>query len=150
MTNPVKRLHTAGLIALRGEKVLLAFSNNKQAWYLPGGKIAEGETPREALCREIAEELNVVIVPHLLRYVGHIAAPAWGEPGNVLMEQACFRYDLEEAVQAGGEIGGVRYFDLSEYRQEPAQVPGVLQVFDWLQSGQLDQVSPGPAPASGR
>lgn len=148
MTNPIKRLHTAGLIALKEGKVLLAYSNNKKAWYLPGGKIDSGETPREALCREIAEELNTVIDPSWLRYVGHITAPAWGEASHVVMEQACFRYDLGAAVKAGGEIGGLRYFDEADYGLEPAQVPGVLQVFAWLREGRLDRVAPEPAEAA--
>lgn len=149
LTHPVKRLPTAGLIALQGEKVLLAYSNHKKAWYLPGGKIDSGETPREALCREIAEELNTVIDPALLQYVGCITAPAWGESPQVLMEQVCFRYDLREEAKAGGEIGGLRYFDRATYRLEEAQVPGVLQVFEWLHSGRLDNVVPEPTEAAG-
>ena len=76
MTSSLIRLHTAGLIALKEGKVLLAFSNHKKAWYLPGGKIDAGETPREALCREISEELSTVIDPQKLRYIGRITAPA--------------------------------------------------------------------------
>ena len=51
-------LHTAGLVVIQENKLLLAFSNNKKAWYLPGGKIDAGETPVEALQREIQEELG--------------------------------------------------------------------------------------------
>jgi 8-oxo-dGTP pyrophosphatase MutT (NUDIX family) len=148
MTHQVKRLHTAGLIALKREKVLLAFSNHKKAWYLPGGKIDSGETPREALCREISEELHTALDPSLLRYVGHITAPAWGEPPHVLMEQVCFRYDLQQDVKPGGEIGGLRYFDWTAYRLEEAQVPGVLQVFEWIQSGRLDPIGSGSTEAA--
>ena len=136
--NEVIRLHTVGLIALKEGKLLLAYSNHKKAWYLPGGKIDSGETPREALCREVGEELNVTISPALLQYVGRITAPAWGERPGVVMEQDCFRYDIEEPVQPGGEIGGLRYFDWTGYRKEPAQVPGVLQVFEWLQKNAHD------------
>ena len=32
---------------IRDKKLLLAFSNNKHAFYLPGGKTNDGETPAE-------------------------------------------------------------------------------------------------------
>jgi len=37
-------LITAGLIVIKDKQLLLAFSNNKQAFYLPGGKADPGET----------------------------------------------------------------------------------------------------------
>lgn len=53
------KLLTAGLVVVQDNKLLLTYSNNKKAWYLPGGKIDQGETAREALIREIREELNI-------------------------------------------------------------------------------------------
>ena len=44
---------------IKNRKLLLAFSKNKKAWYLPGGKMDDGENTRSALIREIKEELNV-------------------------------------------------------------------------------------------
>jgi len=32
-------MQTAGLVVIKNRKLLLAFSNNKQAYYLPGGKV---------------------------------------------------------------------------------------------------------------
>ncbi|WP_245973015.1 hypothetical protein [Sphingobacterium siyangense] len=37
-----KCLPTAGLVSIKEDKLLLAYSNNRKAWYLPGGKIDAG------------------------------------------------------------------------------------------------------------
>ncbi|WP_236263836.1 NUDIX domain-containing protein [Dysgonomonas sp. Marseille-P4677] len=39
-------IKTAGLLIIKENKLLLAYSNNKKAWYLPGGKIEAGESPQ--------------------------------------------------------------------------------------------------------
>lgn len=56
-----KSLPTAGLVSINGDKLLLAYSNNRKAWYLPGGKIDAGEEALQSLRREILEELNIVL-----------------------------------------------------------------------------------------
>src|SRR5438552_17864455 len=84
------RLVTAGLIVLNHRQLLLAYSNNKQAFYLPGGNADKGETTYQALIREIREELNVNLAPHDLEFYSHITAPAFGEKAGIIMEQDCF------------------------------------------------------------
>ena len=133
------KLYAAGLIVLREQKLLLAYSRNKKAWYLPGGKIHAGETAIEALQREIAEELNVQLRLAALKYYCHITAPAFGENAGVIMEQECFIYRLTEQIEPGNEIADIRYFDLEDYLMQPVHVPGVLMVFDKLSKDQLIQ-----------
>ncbi|KIO77349.1 DNA mismatch repair protein MutT [Pedobacter lusitanus] len=137
MSTETIKLHTAGLVVIKEGKLLLAFSGNKNAWYLPGGKIDAGETAYQAIQREIREELNLEMNPDLLEYYCHITAPAYGEQKNLQMEQECFIYDLKEEIAASNEIDEVGYFDLETYLKEPAQVPGVLTLFSRLQKDGL-------------
>ncbi len=130
-------LPTAGLVVVRDNKLLLAYSKNKNAWYLPGGKIDRDETAQEGLIREIKEELNLTLDTHRLRYYCHTTAPAYGEESNIIMEQECFIYNLEEVIEPSNEIGAVKYFDLPTYKLEDAQVPGVLYIFEQLKKDEL-------------
>jgi len=127
----MKRIHTAGLIVVKDRKLLLAFSKNKQAWYLPGGKIDAGETALQAVRREVEEELNISIPEEELEWYYHITAPAFGEV-NLQMEQDCFLHELKQEIVPSAEIGDVRYFDPEMYKQEEHQVPGVLMAFERL------------------
>lgn len=126
------KLLTAGLVVTKNNQLLLAYSKNKNAWYLPGGKVDKGETPKEALIREIREELNIDLQPDKIESYKHISAPAYGEKPELIMEQDTFLYNLTENIQPSHEIVAVKYFDLEMYKQEPAQVPGVLKVFTLL------------------
>jgi 8-oxo-dGTP pyrophosphatase MutT (NUDIX family) len=126
-------LPTAGLLMLKDKKLLLTYSRNKKAWYLPGGKVDRDETSKEALIREIEEELNVQLDPQLLSFCYHITAPAYGEERNIIMEQDCYTYPVMNNIQASNEIEAVKYFSVEEYLKEPAQVVGVIMAFDYLQ-----------------
>lgn len=128
------KLPTSGLVTLSNNKMLLAYSKNKKAWYLPGGKMDEGETAVEALVREVEEELSLTLSPGDLEYLLHVTAHAYGEPMDVIMEQDCFLYDLQEEIHASHEIGAVKYFSFEDYLLEPVRVVGVIEVFNFLKS----------------
>ncbi len=102
---------------VRGERVLLARRNQPSLpaahlkWELPGGKVKLGETPQEALRREITEELGLTIsivrlLPHLQTnfyerpdgatsqfvVIAFECVPAWGAKRPQLDESAVDRY----------------------------------------------------------
>ncbi len=133
------QLPTAGLVVIKDRKLLLAFSANKQAFYLPGGKVDAGETSLQALTREIKEELNIDLAENSLQYYTHITAPAFGEQQGIIMEQDCYLYELQEAIQPNAEISALEYFDCSTYPLQPQQVPGVVMVMQQLkEDGKID------------
>ena len=133
----IKYIRTAGLLVIKNDKLLLAYSNNKRAWYLPGGKIETDELPQQSLVREIWEELTLKIDVKLLKFYCHITAPAYGEEENLIMEQDCYLYELHENISPNNEIGAIKFFDSYSYEQEPAQVIGVLQIFKRLKADGL-------------
>ena len=64
MENQKKRIHVVAALIRRDSEVFATqrgYGNYKDWWEFPGGKIEEGETPEEALIREIREELAVDI-----------------------------------------------------------------------------------------
>ncbi|MGJ1420958.1 NUDIX hydrolase [Sphingobacterium spiritivorum] len=132
----MKKLDTAGLVIVKENSILLAFSKNKKAWYLPGGKIDQGETAQQALIREIEEELNVRLDPVHIQYYKHIQAPAYGED-QLMMEQECFTYHTDIHPTASQEIEQIAYFDYVTYRDEAIQVPGVIKLFEILKADQI-------------
>ncbi len=56
-----KRINVVGAVLTQGTKVLAAQRGEGMSlagmWEFPGGKIEQGETPQEALRRELQEEL---------------------------------------------------------------------------------------------
>jgi len=128
---------TSGLLVIQNRKLLLAYSNNKKCFYLPGGKIDQGETAAVALCREIKEELNIWLTEEDLAYYTHISAPAYGEINGVIMEQDCFLLNKAVTPVASSEIGAIRYFSLEEYLHQKQQAPGAVSILEKLKADNL-------------
>jgi ADP-ribose pyrophosphatase YjhB (NUDIX family) len=138
-SSPVIHLPTTALLIVRDRKLLLAFSKNKNCFYLPGGKITAGESPVTALCREIKEELSVQLHEEDLVYYTHISAPAFGEIEGTIMEQECYLVNKEVAPIASAEVGEIRFFSIADYNRELNQAPGAKMILEQLnQDGYVD------------
>ena len=131
------KLPTAGLLIIHDRKLLLAYSNNKRCFYLPGGKIDAHETAAQALCREVSEELNVTIQEHELQYYTHITAEAYGEEKGTIMEQECFLINRPVSATPSAEVSELRYFSFNEYLSESNQAPGAVMVLTHLRENGL-------------
>ncbi len=66
----------AGVIVCSGDEILLIqrIKGDRQYWVIPGGGIDEGETSLEAACRELREELELVVQPDQLRLICQITS----------------------------------------------------------------------------
>jgi iron complex transport system substrate-binding protein len=79
----MKTLTCACLFARREQQILLVRVRNNKHWYLPGGKIEPVETARQALLRELAEEVSIEIEPSAIRQEFAVIGPAYEEQGDV-------------------------------------------------------------------
>ena len=77
-------IHKAGGILIQERRFLVNRSRGKDIFMSPGGKLESGETPEEALIRELNEELSIEVELQDLTQFGTFYAPAAGEEDSLL------------------------------------------------------------------
>ena len=133
MSVPV--ISVVGLVHVRDGRLLVVRSRTKGAFYLPGGKLEPGETPVQALHREVLEELGVgaVDVASYQRYL----EPAYGEGPDTLVDMACFTGGLDGPPVPSGEIAELRLVTSAEYAGHPETAPAITRLLADLVAADL-------------
>jgi mutator protein MutT len=76
----VEDIYKASGVILKDRKVLVERSYGKEFFIHPGGKIESGETPKQALVRELMEEFQIKVEEADLEFFGKYSAPAANSP----------------------------------------------------------------------
>ncbi len=132
----MKILHVsaAALIDVDGRVLLTQRPEGKSMaglWEFPGGKIEAGETPEQALIRELQEELGIntwssCLAP--LTFASHSY-----EDFHLLMPLfACRKWEGIPQGKEGQNLKWVRPNQLRDYPMPPADEPIVPILRDWL------------------
>ncbi|WP_061006770.1 NUDIX hydrolase [Mycobacterium sp. SMC-16] len=89
-------------------RLLVVRKRGTTAFMQPGGKLEPGETPVDALVREIREELGVSVTE--VRELGHHTAIAANEPGHTV-DAELFFVTLDGVPQIAAEIEEMAWID---------------------------------------
>ncbi len=106
---PIIRIAVA-LLRDHAGRALLVRKRGTRTFMQPGGKIDPGETPAEALRRELHEELRLILAPEALSPLGHFGANAANEIGH-RVEAEAFAVTWSGEVTPAAEIEEIRWID---------------------------------------
>jgi 8-oxo-dGTP diphosphatase len=133
---PKPRVLVSAAALIDGDgRVLLAKRPEGKAmaglWEFPGGKIETGETPEDALIRELKEELAIDTVSSCLAPLA-FASHDYDDMHLILLLYACRRWQGTAIHQERGEVTWVRAARLRDYPMPPADIPLISMLQDWL------------------
>lgn len=102
-------IYKAAGIIIVGRKLLFTRAKDMQVFIDPGGKIEPGETAKQALVRELKEELTIDVDESDLEPFGEYTAEAANHKGRTVHMQAFIVKKWQGEITASAEIEELRW-----------------------------------------
>lgn len=106
-----RTIHVAAALLFGPDgRTLVVRKAGTRAYLQPGGKIEPGETPEQALVREIEEELGIHVDPEVLQPLGRFSAIAANESDAVVVAET-FVLETTAVPRPAREIEEILWID---------------------------------------
>ncbi|MBO4231369.1 MAG: (deoxy)nucleoside triphosphate pyrophosphohydrolase [Bacteroidales bacterium] len=127
----MKTVRVVAAVIREGDKIFATqrgYGEYKDGWEFPGGKIEEGETPEEALKREILEELDTEIT------VGNLIKKIEYDYPTFHLSMDCFWAIVKSGHLELKEAEAARWLSKDEL-DEVEWLPADLELVDKIREG---------------
>lgn len=134
MSLPLIHVSAVALVDADGRVLLAQRPNGKfqsGLWEFPGGKIEIGETPEQALIRELQEELAIDTTGSCLAPIG-FASHSYDRFHLVMLLFVCRKWTGSLRAVEGGALQWVRPNQLRKYPMPAADLPLIPVLQDLL------------------
>jgi 8-oxo-dGTP diphosphatase len=100
-------------------------------WEFPGGKVEAGETPEQALIRELHEELGIGTWASCLAPLT-FASHSYDDFHLLMPLFACRKWEGIPQAKEGQQLAWATKAQLRDYPMPPADIPLIPILRDWL------------------
>lgn len=130
----MKTITLASALITDTENRLLTVRKKNSAYFMmAGGKIEHGETPIQALIRELEEELLLTVSQNSIQYLGKHSTLAVNEPNTTVNAHIYHIKLTNQIVTNSAEIEELKWLTLDNYKE--VQLARLLSEFSlpiWL------------------
>jgi 8-oxo-dGTP diphosphatase len=131
---PITLVAAVALVDVDGRVLIAQRPEGKSMaglWEFPGGKIDAGETPEQALIRELQEELGIDVTANCLAPFT-FASHRYDDFHLLMPLYVCRVWEGTVMAREGQTLKWVRALNLKDYPMPPADIPLIAMLRDLL------------------